>query len=90
MNEDVIVVGGGAIGVACAYELVQRGASVVVIESGDAPGSACSYGNAGLISPSHCIPLARPGVARRIPGWLRPGGWVYVKPRASVSDSLCA
>ena len=85
MNEDVIVVGGGAIGVACAYELVQRGASVVVIESGDVPGFACSYGNAGLISPSHCIPLARPGIARRIPGWLRPGGSVYVKPRASVS-----
>ena len=85
MNTDVIVIGGGAIGVASAYELARRGASVVVLEAGDSVGSACSFGNAGLISPSHCIPLARPGLVRRIPAWLRPGGWVYVKPRASVA-----
>ena len=42
-------------------------------------------GNAGLISPSHCIPLAAPGLLRRVPGWLRPGGAVYVKPRLSLA-----
>jgi D-amino-acid dehydrogenase len=85
---DAVVVGGGAIGVACAYELAKRGASVVVAEAGDAVGAGCSYGNAGLISRSHCIPLAAPGLLRQIPRWLRPGGAIYVKPRLSIGLAL--
>jgi D-amino-acid dehydrogenase len=81
---DVLIVGGGAIGVATAFELAQRGRQVVVLELRDAVGSECSYGNAGLVSPSHCIPLARPGLLRRVPGWLRPGGPVYVQLRPSL------
>ena len=55
---DVVIVGGGAIGVASAYYLARRGAHVVVLEAGSAVGAEASYGNAGLVSPSHCIPLA--------------------------------
>src|SRR5205807_2064573 len=61
-SPDVLVAGGGAIGVAAAYELARRGADVVVVEAREAAGSECSYGNAGLVSPSHCIPLAAPGL----------------------------
>jgi D-amino-acid dehydrogenase len=77
---DVLVIGGGAIGVASAHELARRGAEVVVLEAREVLGAECSYGNAGLVAPSHCIPLARPGLVGRILGWLRPGGAVYIKP----------
>ncbi len=80
---DVVIVGGGAIGVASAHYLAQRGAHVVVLEAGPALGAEASYGNAGLVSPSHCIPLATPSLLRRIPRFMRPGGAVYVKPRLS-------
>jgi D-amino-acid dehydrogenase len=81
---DVLIVGGGAIGVATAFELARRGRDVVLLEARETVGVECSYGNAGLVSPSHCIPLARPGLLRRVPGWLRPGGAVYVQPRPSL------
>ena len=80
---DVVVVGAGAIGVSTAYYLAQRGLSVTVVEQAGTVGAACSYGNAGLVSPSHCIPLARPGLLRRVPRWLRRDGSVHIRPRVS-------
>jgi D-amino-acid dehydrogenase len=55
---DVVVVGGGAIGVACAYELARAGAQVTLLEAGSALGGGCSGGSAGLLCPSHAAPLA--------------------------------
>jgi D-amino-acid dehydrogenase len=80
---DVVVVGAGAIGVSIAYFLAKRGASVLVLEQADSAGSACSYGNAGLVCPSHCIPLVRAGTWRQLPRWLRRGGPIHVRPRMS-------
>ena len=66
---DVVVVGGGAIGAASAYELARRGARVTVLErSGDASG--CSFGNAGLICPSHAEALANPAAVRDGLAWI--------------------
>ena len=59
MEPEVVVVGGGAIGVSAAYELARRGARVTLLER-DALGSGCSAGNAGLVCPSHSAPLATP------------------------------
>ncbi len=81
---DVLIVGGGAVGVATALALAHRDLSVSVVEAQDGTGRECSYGNSGLIAPSHCIPLAAPGLVRRIPGWLRSGGSVHVKIRPSL------
>jgi D-amino-acid dehydrogenase len=68
-SPDVLIVGGGAIGAASAYELARRGARVTVIErSGDAVG--CSYGNAGLICPSHADALASLGAVRDGLSWM--------------------
>ena len=53
-----IVVGGGVIGVCCAYFLAKRGSRVTVLEREEI-GSGASYGNAGTISPGH-PPINRP------------------------------
>lgn len=78
---DVIVVGGGVVGVSCAHFLAERGRSVVVLDSGEI-GSGCSYGNAGLVVPSHSIPMAAPGVLSKGLRWmLDPESPFYVKFR---------
>jgi D-amino-acid dehydrogenase len=66
----VIVVGGGAVGAASAYELARRGARVTVLERSATP-SGCSYGNAGLICPSHAVSLASLGAIRDGLRWMR-------------------
>jgi len=68
--QDVVIVGAGAIGAACALELAQRGARVEVLERGDGWAQGCSAGNAGLIVPSHATPLATPAALRDGLRWL--------------------
>ena len=58
---DVVVVGAGAIGLAIAYELSLRGASVVVLERG-CLGHGTSFGNAGFVARSHVLPVAEPAM----------------------------
>lgn len=57
-RHDVLIVGAGVIGAACALELARSGARVVVVDSGSDWGAGCSAGNAGLITPSRSLPLA--------------------------------
>jgi D-amino-acid dehydrogenase len=76
-----IVIGGGAIGICCAYYLQQVGKQVAVIEKGEIC-SGSSHGNAGLIVPSHSIPLAAPGVIAQGLKWMvDPESPFYIKPR---------
>ena len=85
MQPDVMVVGGGAIGVSVAYELAGRGARVTLLERGDALGAGCSAGNAGLISPSHSTPIANPAALRDGLRWiLKPDSPFYLRPRPGV------
>lgn len=63
-SPDVVVVGGGVIGAACALELARRGARVTVFEREHDVGQACSYGNAGLVGSALGLPLATPGALR--------------------------
>jgi D-amino-acid dehydrogenase len=67
---DVVVVGAGIIGAACAYELAGAGARVTVLERGNDWGEGCSWGNAGLIPPSHARPIAAPESLRAGLGWM--------------------
>ncbi|NCY02020.1 MAG: FAD-dependent oxidoreductase [Planctomycetia bacterium] len=60
LRPDVIVVGAGVIGVACAHYLATAGLRVTVIDQGTI-GGACSGGNCGYICPSHVLPLTEPG-----------------------------
>ncbi|MCB0197294.1 MAG: FAD-binding oxidoreductase, partial [Anaerolineae bacterium] len=50
-NTEVLIIGGGIIGVCAAYFLARQGREVCLIER-DEIGGSCSYGNAGLIVPS--------------------------------------
>jgi D-amino-acid dehydrogenase len=59
----VAVVGGGVIGLACAWELTRGGAAVTVLERGKVGGGA-SRGNAGWVVPSMSAPLPAPGMVR--------------------------
>lgn len=59
----VVVVGGGVIGLACAWELTRRGAEVPVLER-DAVGSEVSRGDTGWVVPSMTSPLPAPGMVR--------------------------
>ena len=84
-DSDVLVVGGGAVGVACAYYLARNGAAVTLVEKGEVC-SGCSYGNAGLLVPSHCIPLAAPGVVAQALKWMgNPRSPFYIRPRFDLA-----
>ncbi|MFE5707357.1 NAD(P)/FAD-dependent oxidoreductase [Rhodococcus koreensis] len=55
---EVAVIGAGAIGAAIANALAEQGREVIVIERGPHWAAGCSWGNAGLICPSHAGPWA--------------------------------
>jgi D-amino-acid dehydrogenase len=65
----VVVIGAGIVGICCASYLRRDGHEVTVVEP-EGPGEGTSKGNAGALSPGSCVPLAMPGVFRKIPGWL--------------------
>jgi D-amino-acid dehydrogenase len=78
---EVLVVGGGVIGLACAWYLLQAGRAVTVLERAEV-GAGASHGNCGTITPSHAPPLPEPGVVRRALKWmLRPDAPLYIRPR---------
>jgi D-amino-acid dehydrogenase len=73
-------VGGGVIGICCAYFLAKRGARVIVLERDDI-GKAASFGNAGCIAPGH-PPINRPGRIRQaLKSLFLPLSPLYVAPR---------
>ena len=78
---NVLVIGGGAIGACSAYYLARQGLRVSLVEKGEIA-SGCSGANAGLIVPSHSIPLAAPDALRQgLKGMLRSESPFYIKPR---------
>lgn len=83
--ESVLVVGGGVIGLASAYYLAKAGRKVTVIERDSSLLSGCSAGNAGMVVPSHFIPLAAPGVIGQGLRWmLSPKSPFYLRPRMDI------
>lgn len=78
---DALVLGGGVIGLSCAWHLLARGRSVTVLEQGTA-GCGSSHGNCGTLTPSHATPLAMPGTIGTALRWLlKPDAPLRIKPR---------
>lgn len=79
----VSIVGGGIIGLCTAFYLAKEGYQVIVFDKSDMT-DGCSYGNAGMIVPSHIIPMAQPGMIAQGMKWMFDSqSPFYVKPRLS-------
>ncbi|MHA3772996.1 NAD(P)/FAD-dependent oxidoreductase [Verrucomicrobiota bacterium sgz303538] len=89
MSKHVLVIGAGVIGLSTAYYALQKGHRVTVIDRGPAePRDGCSFGNMGMVVPSHFIPLAAPGMVALGLKWMwNPESPFYIKPRLN-SDLL--
>jgi D-amino-acid dehydrogenase len=66
----VVVLGGGVIGVCTAFYLAKEGADVVVLEGGADVAMGTSYANAGQISPGYSTPWAAPGMSLKALKWM--------------------
>ncbi len=87
-KEPVTIIGAGIVGICCALSLIKRGIPVRLIDR-DQPGQGTSSGNAGVISPWSIIPMAVPGIWKKVPGMLfspdspltvRPNFWLKMIP----------
>lgn len=83
MSKHVLVIGAGVIGLSTAYYALQKGHRVTVIDRGPAETrDGCSFGNMGMVVPSHFIPLAAPGMVALGLKWMwNPESPFYIKPR---------
>lgn len=64
-----VVIGGGIVGLCSAWFLRKEGWDVTLLESGDLSDN-CSFGNMGMITPSHFVPLAAPGMVSQGIKWM--------------------
>ncbi|MFT3680243.1 MAG: FAD-dependent oxidoreductase [Ferruginibacter sp.] len=81
-----LIIGGGITGLCSAYYLQQTGWNVTVIDKTDLSDN-CSYGNLGMIVPSHFVPLAAPGMVSQGIKWMfNSRSPFYVKP--SLNSNL--
>jgi len=82
MSRPIVILGAGVIGLCAAYYCARRGFDVTVVERHGAERDGTSYGNAGMIVPSHFVPLAAPGMVALGLKWMwNPASPFYVKPR---------
>lgn len=88
MNRKIVIIGAGSIGLTAAYYLQQEGYDITILEKNGSPGG-CSWGNAGMIVPSHFIPLAAPGIVMQGVKWLfNPESPFHIKPSADPRLAL--
>jgi D-amino-acid dehydrogenase len=83
MNEArVLIIGGGVIGLCTAYYAAQKGHKITIIDRNSEDHGGCSSGNAGMIVPSHFVPLAAPGAVALGLKWMwNPESPFWIKPR---------
>ena len=81
MKKNVLIIGGGIVGLCSAYFLHNEGHQVTILDKSDIT-SGASFVNAGYITPSHIIPLASPGMIVKGIKWMfSPTSPFYMKPR---------
>lgn len=81
----IVVIGAGVVGLSTAYHCAKRGHRVTLVDRNLKQRDGCSYGNAGLVVPSHFVPLAAPGMVALGLKWMfSPESPFYVKPRLNL------
>lgn len=83
MSRNLLVIGGGVVGLTAAWWLLEAGHRVTLLERNDVGGGA-SHSNGGQLSYRYVAPLADAGVPLKALAWLRqPDGPLRFKPEAS-------
>ncbi len=81
---NVVIIGAGIAGLSSAYYLLKDGWQITVLEKDNGKNN-CSYGNAGMIVPSHFTPLAAPGIVAQGVKWmLNSKSPFYVRPSLNL------
>lgn len=80
----VLIIGAGIMGLSTAYYLQKKGYQVTIIDKGEIRDN-CSLGNAGMIVPSHFVPLASPGMITQGIRWMFDSkSPFYVRPSLNI------
>lgn len=80
-HSDVLVIGGGVVGVACAYYLAGNNKQVRILEK-ETVGSGASHGNCGFLFFSDLPPLCSPGaVSQELLRTIKGASPLYIAPR---------
>jgi len=65
---DIVVIGGGVVGVASAHALAAQGAGVCIVDQAAAPARGASFANGGQLSYAYTDALAAPALLAKLPG----------------------
>jgi D-amino-acid dehydrogenase len=85
LTRRVLVVGSGVVGLCVALFCLRRGFAVTLVDRDSRVRRSCSFGNTGLVVPSHFVPLAAPGAVRLGLKWmLDPTAPFHIRPRLSL------
>lgn len=83
MSKNIIVIGGGVVGLTSAWALLEAGHHVTLLERHDQVGGGASFGNGGQLSYRYVSPLADAGIPLKALAWLtQPDGPLRFRPQA--------
>ncbi|WP_051933708.1 D-amino acid dehydrogenase [Massilia sp. BSC265] len=84
-REQVLVIGGGVVGLTSAWWLAEAGYRVRLLERAPEVGSGSSYGNGGQLSYRYVSPLADEGVPLKALQWMfQDSGPLHFRPEADL------
>ncbi|MCB1224891.1 MAG: FAD-dependent oxidoreductase [Verrucomicrobiales bacterium] len=86
MSSRVVIIGAGVSGLCSALYALRSGWEVTVVDRAGSARDGCSFGNAGMVVPSHFVPLAAPGMVRLGLRWMAdPESPFYIQPRLDAA-----
>ncbi len=84
-SQHAVVIGGGIVGICCALSLLHEGFEVTLIDPAR-PGDSTAKWSCGQLSVGEIIPLSKPGILTKIPGWMvDQTGPLALRPKALPS-----
>lgn len=83
--KQAVVIGGGIVGACCAWSLQRDGHQVTLVDPAE-PGDSTAKWSCGQMAISEIVPLSKPGIIKKIPGWLMDSkGPLALRPSAMLS-----